>query len=205
MGENRVVVRLAKPISSPIRPMYGRGGGNYASSLVARRIKAILFKTVSFADGLDTASENCLIQVLARTPSLPTERHILEYRNPSKSGHDYCYYTFAGGLENAILQVIFSTQGYECQLMKNAEGISIHSCEPLDFGLIPDDEKAVVDMVGNHWHRLQSLVAVGPFYRLLLSRLKKEEVLSQVLYGCTIRNVLALKGTSVVRISGRLF
>ena len=114
-------------------------------------------------------------------------------------------YFFAGGVENIILQLLFSKLGYECQLMRNAKGIALYSDEPLDFSLIPNDANKIKEIIHGHWQSFLPSVSVGPFFNLLPISLKRKEVLSQVDYGDTISNAIVMRNTSVIPISGRPF
>jgi hypothetical protein len=185
--------------------MYGGAGGNYTSSLVAQKMKTTLFKKESHVDGLDSASEHYLAGLMSKIPSGATPGDILQFGSISETSCKYFYYTFAGGIENAIMQAIFSIHGYECQLTKNAEGIAFHSSEPLDFSIIPDNENAVTDVISNHWNHFRSQVIVGPFFNLLPVELRKKEILSQVLYGAALPNVIAFRNANIAQIFSRLF
>ena len=174
------------------------------SSLVAQRIKSVLFGK-EITSELDDASTDQMARLVSKIPSGLCGGEILAYRHLTETGYEYCYYTFAGGLENFVLQLIFSNNGYECQLMRNADGIGLHASVPLDFDVVPDDENSVLDVVHGHWQRFRSLVNVGPFHELLPTALKRKEILSQVLYGSTIANVMSLRKAKVVIIPTRLF
>jgi ATP-dependent Lhr-like helicase len=199
VGDNSATVSSTSPVSSPVRPMYGGTGGSYMSSLVTQKMKTILFKKESQLDGLDSVSKDSLTEMIARIPSSVILSDVLQFRSLSETGNKYFYYTFAGGIENAIIQTIFSIHGYECQLMKNAEGLALQSIEPLDFSLIPKEESTIIDTISNHWHRFQSRVVVGPFFNLLPIELKKKEILAQVFYGATLSRVTALSNVNVVQ------
>jgi hypothetical protein len=199
VGDNSATVSSTSPVSSPVRPMYGATGSSYTSSLVTQRMKTILFKEESQFDGLDSVSKDCITGMMARIPSSASLNDILKFRSLSENGNKQFYYTFAGGIENAIIQFIFSIHGYECQLMKNAEGLALQSIEPLDFSLIPKEESTIIDTISNHWQRFQSRVVVSPFFNLLPIELKKKEILSQVFYGATVSGVTALSNVNVVQ------
>jgi len=202
VGEFRIAVRLTNPVSSPIRPSYGKGGGKYMSSIVAQKIKTVLSGRVNLSDfSLDRATENRLRDLQVRIPSKSFEGCIFQTRHASK----HFYYTFAGGVENKIFQILFSIFGHSCQLMKNAEGIAIYSDDPLDFSLIPDDNVQIKEIIRDHWKSFLPLASVGPFFGLLPLSLRKKEVLSQIDYGYTISNTIDIRNRSVISISDKLF
>ena len=202
VGEGRITVRLTNPAPSPIRPSYGKGGGNYMSAIVAQKIKTIISGRANLSDfKLDGATENRLRGLQIRIPSQHFEGYIFQAR----SAFEYFYYTFAGGLGNTILNLLFSKFGYPCQLVKKAESIAIHSDNPLDFALIPNHENVLKEIIHDHWQSFLPLVSVGPFFNLLPVSLKRKEVLSQVDYGDTISNAIVMRNRSVIPISGRPF
>ncbi|MBU1209136.1 MAG: DEAD/DEAH box helicase [Proteobacteria bacterium] len=202
VGEARISVRLTSPVSSPIRPSYGKGGGNYMSSIVAQKIKTVLSGGASLSYfRLDRATENRLRDLQVRITSESYEGCIFQTRHASK----YFYYTFAGGVENRILQLLFSRFGHSCQLMRNAEGIAIYSDEPLDFCLIPDDDVRIKEIIHDHWQSFLPLASTGSFFNLLPISLKGKEVLSQIDYEGTVSNVIVMRNRTVICISGRLF
>jgi len=204
VGDGRVTVRPNSPCDSPIRPRYGGRSGSPMSALVAQRIKSILYER-KVIDGLEDTSAARMAGLISKVPAGLYGGEVLEYRHLTETGFDYYYYTFAGGLENSVLQLALSENGYQCQLMRNAEGIALHASMPLDFEAIPDNEDSIVGAVRNNWQRFRSLVNSGPFYELLPTALKKKEILSQVLYGPTVANVTRLKVARVVTIPARLF
>ena len=204
VGDSRVTVRLTAPCHSPIRPRYGSRSGSCMSSLVAQGIKSILFGR-KVTSGLDDASTDQMAGLVSKIPPGLCGGEIFEYRHPTETRYEYYYYTFAGGLENSVLQLVLSNNGYECQLMRNAEGIALRAGVPLDFEVIPNDEDSILNVVDDHWQRFRSLVNVGPFYEFLPTALKRKEILSQVLYGPTVANVMSLGKAKVVTIPARLF
>jgi len=202
VGETRITVRLTNPVSSPICPSYGKGGGNYMSSIVAQKIKTVLSGRANLSCfRLDSITENRLRALQVRIPSQSFEGCIFQTSYASK--HFYC--TFAGGVENRIFQLLFSKLGCGCQLIRNAEGIAIHSDEPLDFSLIPDDDEQIKEIIHNYWQSFLPLVSTGAFFNLLPISLKRKEVLSQIDYGDTLSNVSDIRNRTVIPMSGRLF
>ena len=174
------------------------------SSIVAQKIKTVLSGRANLLDfSLDRATENRLKTLRVRIPSESFEGCILQTRHASK----HFYYNFAGGLENRILQILFSKFGYSCQLMSNAEGIAIYSDDPLDFSLIPDDNVQIKEIIRyhDHWNSFLPSARVGPFFGLLPPSLRKKEVLSQIDYGCTISNIIDMRNRRVISISDKLF
>jgi len=89
--------------------------------------------------------------------------------------------------------------------MRNAEGIGIYSNEPLNFSLIPYDQKKVKEIIYDHWQSFLRLISTGPFFNLLPISLKKKEVLSQIDYEGIVSNVVGMRNRTVIPISGRLF
>ncbi|MDI6734797.1 MAG: hypothetical protein QME42_01165 [bacterium] len=202
VGEVRITVRLTNPVSFPIRPSYGKGGGNYLSSIVAQKIKEVLTGRENLSNFmLDIGTENRLRNLQVRIPSESYEECIFQTKHTSK----YFYYTFAGGVENRVLHVLFSEFGHSCQLMRDTEGIAIYSDEPLDFSRIPNDENEIKEIIHHHWQSFLPLVRVSPFFNLLPISLRRKEVLSQIDYGGTISKVIDMRNRSVISISDRLF
>jgi len=202
VGESRIIVRLTKSVPSPIRPSYGKGGGNYMTSIVAQKIKMVLSRRTDLSGfNLDKATQSCLNDLQDRINPESCQECIFRARKASK----YFYYTFAGGVENKILQVLFSKFGHSCQLIRNAEGIGIYSDEPLDFSLTPDDDVQIREIIHDYWQSFLSLVDTGPFFNLLPISLKRKEVLSQIDHGDTISNVIVMRNRTIIPISGRLF
>jgi ATP-dependent Lhr-like helicase len=202
VGEGRITVRLTNPVPFPVRPSYGKGGGNYMSSTIARRIKAVISGESNLSNfRFGRATENRLRTLHLGIPSEHFEEYIFQVRSTPK----YFYYTFAGGLENRVLQTHFSKLGYQCQLMKNTEGIALSCGEPLDFSLIPDDEKEIKQVIHDHWQSFSQLASKGPFFNLLPVSLRRKEVLSQIDYGNVRSNVVEIRNRSVVPIPGKLF
>ena len=202
VGETRITVRLTNPVPSPIRPSYGKGGGNYMNSIVAQKIKTILSGRADLSNfRLDETTQIHLSELRGRIRSESFQVYIFQMESASK----YLYYTFAGGVENRILSLLFSKFGYPCQLMRNAEGIAIHSNNPLDFGLIPNDENKIKEIIHDDWQRFLPLASVGPFFNLLPISLRRKEVLSQIDYEDTILNIIDMRNRAVIPISGKLF
>ena len=114
-------------------------------------------------------------------------------------------YTFAGGLENTILSLLLSVQGYSCRPVRGSEGLIVQSGEALDFGLIPTNADAVRQIVEDGWRAFMSLVDTEPFADQLPSNLAKKEVLSQVLYGSTTSRVCAMHNAPTVSSEGPLW
>ena len=202
VGEGRVSVRLTHPVGSPIRPLYGRGGGSYTSPTLANRIRDVMFEEANPSHwSLDRATEDRLRVIKATVPSRHSGRCIFRATGSSK----YYYYTFAGGLENAVLQLLFSKLGHECQVMKDAEGVAICSNESLDFSRIPEGENEIRGAVQEHWRTFSRLASKGPFFELVPGALRRKEVLSQIDYGCTIPDVVDTQNRPIIDIPSRLF
>jgi len=202
LGEARITVRLTKPVPFPIRPSYGKGGGNYISSIVAQKIKTVLSGRADLSNfKLDRATQTRSNDLQDRIHPESSQGCIFRARSASK----YSYYTFAGGIENRILQLLFLKFGYSCQLMRNAEGIAVYSDEPLDFSLIPNDENKIKEIIHDHWQSFLPLVNTGPFFSLLPVSLRRNEVLSQIDYGHTISNVIEMRNKSIISIPQKLF
>ena len=205
LAGNSITVKLTKPVGSPIRPSYGGRSGNQTSSIVAQRIKTILANKNSSLTGLDSSSTETVKELFSIVPSRLDPNDILYYVQTNKTGLQYTYYTFAGGVENLFLQIIFTMRGFECQLSKGAEAVALNAREVLDFSIIPDNKHEVTTIIQEHWHGFQALARFGPFYELLPPLLKRKEVLSQVMYGKTVDNIVNLHKSRLVKISARLF
>ncbi len=202
VGEARITVRLTNPVSSPIRPSYGKGGGNYMSSIIAQKIKTVLSGRANLSYfRLDRAAENRLRDLQVKILSEHFEGCIFQARSAS----NYFYYTFAGGVENMILQLLFSKFGYECRLIKNTEGIAVCSDDLLDFSQISNDENEIKEIIHKHWQSFLLLSSTGPFFNFLPVSLRRKEILSQIDYGDTISNVIVIRNKNVIPNSGRLF
>lgn len=203
VGEGRITVRLTNPVPSPVRPSYGKGSGHYMSSIIARKIKKVISGKANLSNfRLDKATENRLRGLQAR---IPLEERIGGCIFQTRHASKHFYYTFAGGVENRIFQLLFSKFGHSCQLMRNAEGIAVYSDEPLDFSLIPNDENKIKEIIHDHWRSFLPLVSAGPFFNLLPVSLKRKEVLSQIDYGDIISNVMDMRNRTVISISDKLF
>jgi len=202
IGEARIYVRSTKPVSNPIRPSYGRGFANMMSSIVSRRIKDILMGAIDVSVyAFDKNSSTRLRQVQDARYFDETEDNIPMVRDKST----YFYYTFAGGLENRLLQLIFSKAGYNCQLVKERENIALSADRELDFNVIPDDEKNFKDLLEGNWNVFEQFSSTGPFYKLLSNPLKRKEIMSQIDSDTIIHNVIRIRGSDITSIPERLF
>lgn len=202
VGEARINVRLASPVPSPIRPSYGKGGRNYMSSIVAEKIKTVTSGQENLSGfRLDRVTESRLRDLQVRIPAEHSEGRIFQVRSTSQ----YFYYTFAGGVENMILKLLFSQLGYDCQFVRRTQGIAVCSREPLDLAQIPDDENDIKKIIYDHWQSFLPLASAGPFFNLLPILLRRKEVLSQIDYGGTLSNVIVMRNKSVIPISCKLF
>jgi len=202
IGETRISVRSTLPSSNSIRPSYGRGFVNMMSSIVSKRIKDILQDTIDLsAFFLDEDSERHLRQLKDGQYFSETNDCIFMARNKST----FIYYTFAGTLENRLLQIIFSKTGYDCKLLKNSEGIAIHAESELDFNIIPNDKNALTDILSKEWAAFEPYISAGPFYKLLPAFLKRKEVLSQIDGESIIANLLKIRSFDIVKVPKILF
>lgn len=202
VGESRITVRLTNAVSSPIRPSYGKGGGNYMSSIVAQKFKGVILNKLNLSNfKFDKVTKDHLIGIHGKINS----ENSLQCIPQAKSSSKYLYYTFAGGIENKILQILLSKIGYSCQLMRNAEGIVIYSEEPFDFRLIPNDDNQIREIVYDQWENFLPLVNIAPFFSLLSVSLRKKEVLSQIDYESAITNVIDMRNKNIISIASRLF
>ncbi len=205
VADGRLSVQPVPHSSSPIRPRYRSVGGPVMSWLVAGKIREILLGKVDVSRGLDNTAAQHLAEVLARVPRDAPENCIVEWRRRHGDDVDYYYYTFAGGLENAILSVLLLAQGRDCRPVRGSEGLIVQSGERLDLGLIPESAEAVRQSVEDGWRAFSSLVNTGPFVDLLPPKLAKKEVLSQVLYGSTVLRVCAMNNAPMVSSGGPLW
>jgi ATP-dependent Lhr-like helicase len=205
VADGRLAVQPVQHSSSPIRPTYGSVGGTAMSWLVAGRIREILLGKVAVSRGLDRASAQHLSAVLARVPKGAPDNCIVEWRRRRLHDVDYYYYTFAGGLENAILSLLLSVEGRNCRPVRGSEGLIVQSRERLDLKLIPESADVVRQNVEDGWRTFSSLVDTGPLAPLLPSSLVKKEVLSQVLYGSIVSRVCDIRNAPIVNSGGPLW
>ena len=135
-----------------------------------------------------------LLQIYDRVPHEARAGHIFaELR-----GGGYIYYTFAGSVENRILQLIFQALGYECHLPGRAGGIALASPQPLDFSVLPKREGELRQLLESNWRGLADWVPAGPFFELLPTGVKKKEVLSQVATEERLSHLVTFSGTKVL-------
>jgi hypothetical protein len=164
----------------------------------SQRIRSILFGKIGVTRGLDTTSAQNLSRIMARIPKAVTDNCVIEWQKRRGDEVDYYYYTFAGGLENTILSLIFSLRGYYCKPVSGMEGLIVCSSERLDLNMIPEKEDTITQIVEENWRGFEPLVNTGPFASLLTSKLVKKEILSQVLYGLTISRVSSMRNSPIV-------
>jgi len=202
IGESRITVRLTTPVYSPLRPSYGKGGGNYMSSIVSRKIKAVLLGGEVLPDfRMDRATEKRLRDIRCQMPFDNFKVCIFQTMHTSKC----FYYTFAGSVENMIIQLIFSKFGHSVQLMRNAEGVALCSDQPLQFKLIPEDEEQIKKLIHDQADKFLKLASVGPFFNLIPFSLRRKEIESQIIHADTISNIIYLRKAAHLPISFKLF
>jgi len=205
VADGWLAVRPVRNSSSPIRPSYRSVRGPIMTGLVAGRVREILLGKVNVRHGLDRTSVEHLSAIMARTPKGATDNCIVEWQKRHGDDVDYYYYTFAGGLENAILSLLMSLQGYDCRPVRGSEGSIIRSSERLDLSMIPEKAESVRQSIEDNWRAFSSLMGMGPLADLLPSNLAKKEVLSQVVYGSTISRVCGMLKSPIVSSRGPLW
>ncbi len=200
IGDRRLSVTPVSSSSSPIRPSYRGSSTPPMSSIVARRIHDTLLGKSLSIKGLDKLSSQHLSEIMNNVPKNIPENSIFEWVRRREDDIIYYYYTFAGSLENIIICLLLSEQGYDCKPLRGSEGLIIQSREKLDPELISQDTDTIRQVVENHWKSFSSNVVTGPFAELLPNNLLKKEILSQVLDGSILSRVSAFHSVSVVDI-----
>jgi hypothetical protein len=178
IADDSVSVRLGQPVPDPIQPMWGGGGTFGIDGLLARQMKRALIERDPFSQfDMDPAARDRLSQIYERVPrDANLSQVFVDCR-----GHQRVHYTFAGTIENSILQLAFWDRGYECRFARRAGGIALTGPEPMDFSSLPTSPGEIRTLVEANWHALTDGVLKGPFFHLLPARVKKKEVLSQVI------------------------
>lgn len=176
--KGRINVRPTNPVPFPITPSYGNSGWNFMSSLVAGKIKNLLTeKEIILKINADEITQNHLKKFGLKTRSALSERSIVQTPNSPW----LVYFTFAGSIENQIIQILFSRMGYPCHLLRNLEGIGIVSEKPLNFKAIPGDQEQIEKIIQENWESFIDFVDKGHFFPLLPSSLKRKEIVSQII------------------------
>ncbi len=193
-----LVVRLSKPVPSPIRPSWRGRRGLYLTNLVAQRMKQLLSGMKLPANfKFDPNSRIHLERLKTRIPRNAAKGCILmENTTPQ-----YTYYTFAGTVENLIMQTLLRSSGINCEVVPRAEGLALRAWEPLDFRTLPVEEEEVRTILNHNWERLTQVAITGSFFNILPGNLKRREILSQVDYGSILERVLNYRGFKVVNLN----
>jgi len=195
VSSDSIRVRLGQPVSNPIRPRWGGRGAFGLNNLLASRIKETLVKREPFLEfNIDLTARRQLLQIYDGVPHEAKAAHIFaELR-----GGEYVYYTFAGSIENRILQLTFQASGYECRLARRADGIALVSPQPLDFSALPTREEELRKLLESNWRSLADRIPAGPFFELLPTRVKKKQVLSQVAMEERLSHLLTFSGAKIL-------
>lgn len=177
VSRDSIRVRLGRPVANPVRPRWGGRGAFGPDGLLAARMKEALVNREPYRQfNLDPIARAHLLRIYDRVPNEVRESEILaELR-----GNGYVHYTFAGTVENRVLQVAFRASGVACRPGRRAEGIALVSPQPLDFSSLPKREEELRRLVESNWRSFAHWIAAGPFFELLPTHVRKKEVLSQV-------------------------
>lgn len=192
-------VRLSKPVSDPIRPVFGSKGLFKTSFLLAQGIRDILVNRPSFEPHF--VDEKCRIllnRMYEGSPIIQNGDHSIWVEN---AGGNHIYYTFAGSLGNLFIQLLMAKHGIICKPMQNADGIAIVSNEPLNFNLIPEDLSEINNFLFSHWRHLSNQTTVGPFFDYLPNSLKREEIISRIINLSLIESIMHFHGSEIIPVN----
>ena len=120
-------------------------------------------------------------------------------------GEKFVYYTFAGAVENNILQILFEEKDIHCDTFSKAEGVSLIADEPLDFSCLPSDSGEIADNISRRWRHFTSWTYSGPYYEYLPPKLKKSETISQVAIPAVIDKIKNFQNKPLGQVNLRLF
>lgn len=174
---NSITVRPGQAVSNPVRPKWGGWGVFGVGRLLASRMKEAVIKRGPFSQfEIDAAARRRLSHMYGEPVGAQATQVVLK----ELRGDQHIYYTFAGSIENRVLQLCLDAVGYECHLAQRAGGIALTSRHPLDFSRLPSRKKDLREAIEISWRSVEDSVSVGPFFHVLPARLKKKEVLSQI-------------------------
>lgn len=193
--ETGLFVIATKPISDPILPRWGGSGLSISSSL-AGEIRNILLNNLSI---FKMIAENDVKKKLANVAKSITEG--VTKNNIIQEEHDksLIYYTFGGTFLNFILKTIFNKSYPNSGLRINSNELALISNCKLDFGSIPNDTDLVYQVVRKNWRLFRPLIPVSENFHLLPSYLQREEILSQLIDGQVLANVVSYSSKKMVK------
>jgi len=179
VSDRGLTVHSTHAVPNPIRPTWSSKGSFATSAVLAQGMREVLYSKPDFKnhqlDAEGRAQLEELYQRCARTAQAGDSMWF------DVIGDKLIYYTFAGALENQILQLLFAERGVHCSSAPRAEGIALISKDHLDFGAVPKDIDQVIHLISVNWSRLKAWATHGPFFELLPTDLKRREVVAQVL------------------------
>lgn len=197
VSERGLTVDLAQPVPQPVRPLWSSKGAFSVSSILAAAMQRHLVAPPDHrAHDLDRSSAIQLQTLCGRTREAGGQVDTV-WRE--RVGDTYVYYTFAGGIENQILRILFESLGFSCRMARRAEGIAITSKDRLDFGLLPDSTDEIARLVEHYWRDLDNWVECGPYFRYLPAALRRSEIVSLVPRPA-VESMVRFSGTPVISV-----
>ncbi len=189
ISDRGLIVDLAQPVPQPVRPVWGSKGSFGISSVLARGMREILLSQPDIAGHrIDQACAERLEDIYHQAAGSGAKSGAVWYECVNEK---HVYYTFAGAIENLILQTCFSEKGYPCKPAPGAEGIALVSEEPMDFGCVPTASDEVTALVSREWRRFGNWISTAPWFEDLPVALKRDETVAQVATDDAIRMVTA--------------
>ena len=196
ISDRGLTVKLVPPVSNAARPAWSSKGSFATSATLSRGMRDVLLGQPPLTHHeFDAESSRRLAALYDRSAGLARAGHPVFYE---RAGPKHVYYTFAGALQNQLLQLLFDQNGTPCQPAARAEGIALISEELLDFDSIPNDGDAVISTAAAHWRRFGGWITSGPFFDHLPPTLKRDETMAQVATPEVLEGVTALSAASVV-------
>lgn len=171
-------VVLTRPVPNPILPVWGSKGSFSISAVLAKGMRDVLInKPTLDRHELDAECRQVLKTLYERASNVPRRLDMVWHE---MLGDNHIYYTFAGALENRVLELLFEERGMPCRAVAGAEGIALTSRKELHFNLLPDTAEAVITTIVANWRNLASWITVGAFFELLPVDIRRDEVTARV-------------------------
>ncbi len=198
ISEESINVQLTKPVSYPIILRWPRKTIFATSFLLAQGMKEVLINKPSFEKHiLDDRCKNILRLIYTGAADINEKDDSLWVE---EKGGKPITYTFAGSIRNFAIRLLLEDQGYDCEPLPYADEIGFTTNEPIDIKKLPQDPNIINKFLIEHWRDFSGIISSGPYFNLLPSQLKKEEVISQIvnsslieyisnLHNSTLRNV----------------
>ena len=203
ISERGLTVDIVPAVSKPIRPQWSSKGVFTISSLLAHGMRELLLSQPKLKNHqFDENSYLRLENLYGRIPDVHKIKDAIWYEI---LGEKFVYYTFAGAMENNILQVLFDENDIYCNPMPKAEGIALIANQPLDFNNLPSNSGEIISIINKRWRHFTSWIHVGPFFEYLPPNLKKSETISQVTIPEVINNIKNFQGMPLEQVDLHLF